>query len=155
MTEMAQTKYGIDFSEIAPQIVRDRPLSDYAPKRTRQDRPASEITPAAPPSITQGLVSTDRILPMSDDIAHEAGRMTTLFQNTIKERNDFAVELNKARAQIDEMQGTQADLRSQLESARLEVADANRRTGDERAKFVRLQAILENIGGLVADGVQS
>ena len=137
----------IDFSEIGPQIVRDRPLSEFAPKRVRQDRPQSEITP--PPS----AVETMRPLE-TEEFSRNALVFYEGVQSMQAESKRLREESAEQKARIEQFQSRVTELQSQLEFSRLETAEANRRTDEVREKLAQFKAMAQNIGGILADMLQ-
>lgn len=88
----------------------------------------------------------EEIKPLNEDIAKEALRTTTLFHNTIKERNNFADELNRERARIEQFQISLNQRDSVIEQLTME-------RDSHRAACIRLQSILENLGNTIADSL--
>lgn len=67
------------------------------------------------------------------------------------ERDDLARGLNEANARIEQFQIAQNDLRSQLETARLELKEANDKIATETTERIRLSvAIEQTIGTLTS-----
>lgn len=63
------------------------------------------------------------------------------------ERDRLANELNAANARIEQFEIAQNDLRSQLETARLELKQQTEITGAERAERIRLGVAIEQTIG--------
>lgn len=114
--------------------------SQFVPQRHR--RP--QLREVSRPQGTATLL--EEIKPLSEDIAKEALRTTTLFHNTIKERNNFADELNRERARIEQFQISLNQRDSMIEQLTME-------RDSHRAACIRLQSILENLGNTIADSL--
>lgn len=114
-------------------------VTEFAPRRVRQDRQHSQVTHPKVHVI-------EEVKPMSDDIAKDAARFHTMVQNTIKERNDFAEKLNAAHARIEQFQITLGQRDSQITTLTLERDAA-------REGAIRLKALLEGLGSQIADAL--
>lgn len=116
----------------------------FTQRRYRADRPRLREV-----ARQQGAATIlEEIKPLNEDIAKEAMRTTTLFHNTIKERNVFADRLNEANARIEQFQIGLNQRDSQIEQLTLERDSA-------RASCIRFQAILEGLGNTISDSLQA
>lgn len=113
---------------------------DYAPRR--RDRPKSVILTEPEPPKPQESLSAN------------AARVATMVDDLQKDRDQLARRLSDALARIEQFEGKVADMQSLLETERLNVSVANQKAEDARSETIRLQAIMENVGGLIADGLQ-
>lgn len=136
--------------------VRQIAISEFAPKRNRRDRQVAtqeRTAPQEPAQPQQQLIPPPA--PRTDDIAEGATKYFTMVANLQDEHNAATKENAELRARVEQYKETVHDLRTQIELRTLDISAANQRTEDARMAVTRLKSILENIGGLIADGLQS
>lgn len=140
----------VDFTGLSQQLAGKRlpPVSEFAPRRVRSDRHKAEIVTEAEPEVS------DPEQPLTEEIKQNALRVSMMVGNLQEREKQANAALAEANARIEQFKARETDLLSQLETSRIETSEAVRRTDEEREARVRLSAILENIGGLVADGLQ-
>lgn len=113
----------------------------YAPRRQRLDRPKSEILPATPSAAE------------SKPLSANAARIAMQIEEIQQERDTAVRREQESAARLEQFQSRVTKLESDLETSKLETAEADRRAQGWQAEVIRLKAILENCGGLIADGL--
>lgn len=103
-----------------------------------QDGP-QDSAPASAPSVFEP------IKPMTEDIAKDALRVSTLYGNTVKERNDFAQKLNETTARLEQAEIKISEQRSTIESLTAELSAERTEKDNERAERIRLGQVVEGI----------
>lgn len=129
-----------------------RHANEFAPRRRRNDRPQSVVAETVEPEPTKADILSP--LPATQDIAEAATRFHVMVSNLQHERAALERQSAEQAARIEQFQISITDLQSQLETARLETSEANRRTDAVREHVTRLRAMIENIGGLISDALQ-
>lgn len=118
-------------------------VSDYAPRRARQSVAIRESEKAEETAVSEE--------PLSEQIRRDSIRFATMVANLQESERQKGQALLEANARIEQYEIRVTHLTSELETARLETADANRRTEDQRVKNARLKAGFEQVGGTIAD----
>lgn len=142
-----------DLGGLEQQIRQNGPrqVSEYAPRRVRTDREiATTETATAASEPERSPLDTPALSKEIEDTAFRFSRMVANLQEAEKRAQ---ADLAHANARIEQYESRVADLLSQLETARLQMEEANRRTETERAEQVRLATLFETIGGNVADAL--
>lgn len=117
-------------------------LKDDPPRRRRFDRAAL----AAAGIARTGPDPLADVKPLSDQIQENAMRFSIGVQNLQKERDDYKDKLTSANARIEQFEASVTRLESEIVTLRLE-------RDKEQQGRIRLSAILEQLGGLIADGL--
>lgn len=107
-----------------------------------QDRRIGDAVAEAMNDTTQQPAVYQPIKPLTEDIAKDALRTATLYGNTVKERNDYARQLNEAMARIEQYEIKVSEQRSTIESLSAELAI-------EKEERIRLASGVEQLAHVI------